>query len=142
MNDNQFNRATLERTARDVIQSMLSVVPSASIDITDVGAWENWDFTVQISTPLGHQIMLCEVKSRAWPNELHAFAHRMKESMLSSPEASIPVFIAPYISKQAAEIAPHHSMQVVHTNHSEYHLNCQLLENELHSHTDDLQREI
>lgn len=104
MNGNQFNRATLERTARDVIQSMLSVVPSASIDITDVGAWENWDFTVQISTPLGHQIMLCEVKSRAWPNELHAFAHRMKESMLSSPEASIPVFIAPYISKQAAEM--------------------------------------
>jgi len=94
----------LEREAKEAIRRILAPVPGASIEVLEGPPHRQWDFTVRLVTSHGVKTLLCEAKSRAWPNELHAVAHRLKAGLHADASGqSLPVFIAPYISKQAAE---------------------------------------
>lgn len=102
--DETISGQELEREAKEAIRRLLATIPETSIELKDLSDHQKWDFEVQLTTSAGPRILICEAKSRAWPNELHAIAHRLNASPGSDKSRLVvPVLIAPYISKQAAE---------------------------------------
>lgn len=94
----------LERQAKEAIRRILSSIPGVCLELVDEPPHAPWDFVVRLITSHGVKTLICEAKSRAWPNELHAVAHRLKAGLQNlESEQAIPVFISPYVSKQAAE---------------------------------------
>lgn len=94
----------LEREAKEALRRILATIPGARIEVVDQPAHHRCDFEVHVIASTGSRTLLCEAKSRAWPNELHAIAHRLNSSLDAGvPGRTVPVFIAPYVSKQAAE---------------------------------------
>ncbi len=94
----------LERKAQDAIRNLAAMIPGAQIEIVQRPRSGAWDFEAKLVMDSGQQRLLCEAKSRAWPNELHAIAHRLHQGVRQiSPDRSVPVFIAPYFSPQAIQ---------------------------------------
>ena len=90
--------------AQEAICSLLATIPGAAIKIASQSKREGWDFEVVLELPTGTHRLLCEAKSRAWPNELRAIAHRIHHGVRQYlPKSSIPVLIAPYLSPQAID---------------------------------------
>ncbi len=70
-----------------------------------------WDFEARLAIGSSAKRLLCEAKSRAWPNELHAVAHRLQAAVRQNlPDRCVPVFIAPYLSPQAIEFCSEHGL--------------------------------
>lgn len=98
----------LEREAKEVLRTILASIPGSQIEFRDElnhsSDGRRGDFEVTLKTSAGSTVLFCETKSRAWPNELYSLAHRMKgdRDRVGSAQ-TIPVLIAPYVSKQAAE---------------------------------------
>lgn len=94
----------LERLAKDAILALVASVPGAKAEIIQEPSPREWDFEIDLSLERRHQTLLCEVKSRAWPNEIHGVGHRLSKAIKkSSVNHCTPVFIAPYLSQQAIE---------------------------------------
>ena len=93
----------LERQAEEVIRKILTEIPDAHIEIDHQTQKGEWDFVAHVTKDDSHQALVCEVKSRAWPNELHAIAHRLLRGIERFPGNSTPVLIVPYLSPQATE---------------------------------------
>jgi hypothetical protein len=94
----------LEREAKEAIQRILATIPGARIESVNQPSHGRWDFEVHFVTSTGSKTLICEARSRAWPNELHAIAHRLEAAPHSgASRQTVPVLIAPYVSKQAAE---------------------------------------
>ena len=92
-----------ERQARDIIRKILSRIPHAGVEIVESHNRE-WDFEARLNAGEGEQTLVCQAKSRAWPNELHAIAYRMHRAIEQLGNGRfIPVLVAPYLSPQAAE---------------------------------------
>ncbi len=104
LNDPSISGPELEREAKEAILRILASVPGANIEFAAEAPGGQWDFRVRLITSVGVKTLICEAKSRAWPNELHAVSHRLKAgSHADASGQTIPVFIAPYVSKQTAE---------------------------------------
>lgn len=104
VNQQTISGSELEREAKGAIRRILASVPGVGIEILEEPPHRQWDFTVRVITSCGLKTLICEAKSRAWPNELHAVAHRLKSGLQADASGqTIPVFIAPYVSKQTAE---------------------------------------
>jgi len=94
----------LERKAQDAIHAVLASVAIDEVEIQVQPRNADWDFEVRVKTKLGPVALLCDVKSRAWPNELHAIAYRLQRAVRTrQPEVCVPVLVAPYFSAQAME---------------------------------------
>lgn len=100
---NQIVGDELKRRAKEAIRSLLASVPGSTIEITDIDPAIGGDFVVICTTAAGPRVLLCEVKSRAWPNEIHAIPHQLKCAAGNFLFPVHLVLIAPYVSKQAAE---------------------------------------
>jgi Transcriptional regulator, AbiEi antitoxin, Type IV TA system len=94
----------LEPLASETLRSLLSDIP----DILGYSAKDQVrtasgivDRVVELDTTSGPKALFCEVKTRAWPNEIPAIAHQLKKV---TPIDSFAVLIAPYVSESAAEI--------------------------------------
>ncbi|MCB8933072.1 MAG: type IV toxin-antitoxin system AbiEi family antitoxin [Fimbriimonadaceae bacterium] len=78
-------------------------MPNAGVEIVESHNRE-WDFEARVNTGAGERTLVCQAKSRAWPNELHAIAYRMHRAIEQLGNGRlIPVLVAPYVSPQAAE---------------------------------------
>jgi hypothetical protein len=94
----------LERKAQDAIRAVLASVAIDNVEIMVQPRGADWDFEVRAVTRHGQVSLLCDVKSRAWPNELHAIAYRLQRAVRTrQPEVCVPVLVAPYFSPQAIE---------------------------------------
>ena len=94
----------LERQAQEAIRALVATIPGVQVEISPLASGEAWDFDVELDLGSYRQRLLCEAKSRAFPNELHAIAHRLQQGVRQHPsERTIPVFIAPYLSPQAIQ---------------------------------------
>ncbi len=94
----------MELKAQATLRDLVATIPGARIEIAPLPSEGEWDFEAFVTLNSGRQRLLCEAKSRAWPNELHAIAHRLQQGVRQHlPERSIPVFIAPYLSPQAIQ---------------------------------------
>ena len=94
----------LEGLAKDAIRKLLTSIPGTQREIFKAPSRREWDFEVDLVAERGTQTLLCEVKGRAWPNEMHGVGHRFKRAIeQSSLTRCVPVFIAPYLSPQAIE---------------------------------------
>ncbi len=97
-----MNGPEIRRVARQVIVSVASSIPGARVELVDPPLSSVHGFEVVISRGASRHILLCEVKSRAWPNELHAVAHRLARCALAYPsEACTPILMAPTFSPQS-----------------------------------------
>ncbi len=96
------------REAREALRRILASIPGARFEFIDQPIHQRndqrWDFEVTLITSSGSKTLICEAKSRAWPNELYGIAHRFQavRHQVASGQ-TVPIFIAPYVSKQAAE---------------------------------------
>jgi hypothetical protein len=94
----------LERQAQEAIRCLLATIPGAEVEILPQARGVARDFDVEVQLRSGRQRLLCEAKSRAWPNELYAIAHRLQQGVRENPLGqAIPVLIAPYLSPQAIQ---------------------------------------
>ncbi len=99
-----ISRQELERKAQDAIRALVATIPGVRVEIVPHTSGSAWDFEAQLVLTSGRQRLLCEAKSRAWPNELHAIAYRLQQGVRQIlPERSVPVVIAPYLSPQAIQ---------------------------------------
>lgn len=95
----------LEQKAQEAIRRVLENIPQSRVEIVMATPPGKWDFTVLVETPRWTTNLACEVRSRAWPNELHAVGHRLKQLAPSgASNGQVPVLIAPYVSKQTASL--------------------------------------
>jgi hypothetical protein len=80
------------------------MIPGVQVEILPLASGEAWDFDVQLRLGSDRQRLLCEAKTRAWPNELHAIAHRLQQGVRQHlSDRTTPVFIAPYLSPHAIQ---------------------------------------
>jgi hypothetical protein len=94
----------LERLAQKTIRRILLPIPGMNVEISGRPVRSRCDFEAHLTTAFGPQTLICEAKSRAWPNEIHAIAHRLKSGIREHPSIrSVPVLIAPYFTSQAVE---------------------------------------
>lgn len=94
----------LERLAKEAILALIAKIPGAKADIIQESNRREWDFKIDLAVERRHQTLVCEVRSRAWPNEIHGVGHRLSRAVnKSSVNHCTPVFIAPYLSQQAIE---------------------------------------
>ncbi len=99
-----ISRSELERLAKGAIRQIFLSVPEVQVEISVEPSRSAGDFAARIITSLGAQTLVCEVKSRAWSYELYEIAHRLiSGSRQHLDERTVPVFIAPYVSRQAAK---------------------------------------
>ncbi len=95
----------LEQLAKDAVHALLRDIQGAKGEILAESSRPEWDFEVHFSLEGSPRTLLCEVKTRAWPNELHGVGHRINRALQNHTNASCtPVFIAPYLSPQAIEV--------------------------------------
>jgi hypothetical protein len=95
----------LQGLAEGTIQRILSDIPGVTIESIDQPTDRNWDFEVRLKSEAGRQILLCETKSRAWPNELYSILHRFTHSASRHDLGRWkPVLVAPYVSSQAGQL--------------------------------------
>lgn len=94
----------LDHKAQEAILALVSTIPGSRAEIIHQPGGKDWDFGVLLQGANRRHLLICEVKSRAWPNELHAIAHRLHHVERSNPhENSTLVLIAPYFSPQAID---------------------------------------
>jgi Transcriptional regulator, AbiEi antitoxin, Type IV TA system len=99
-----ITRGDLEREAQTTLSTLLRTVPEVRLETIHPLSQSVSDFEVCIVIGSQRQTLLCEVRSRAWPNELFGVGHRLKKEVEQRlPERAIPVVIAPFLSPQAIE---------------------------------------
>ncbi len=105
LDNSAISGVELEQKAQETLRRILASIPGSRIEVLKESPNGQWNFTVRIETPQWVNELSCVARSRAWPNELHAVAHRLKAEPHSDASGHrIPVLVAPYISKQSASM--------------------------------------
>lgn len=94
------NRSELEIKARDAIRALVDPIPGVLVEVHESATGADCDFEFRIKQKSTVQTLHCQVRSRAWPNEIYALTRRASESL---PVKSVRVLIAPYFSPQAID---------------------------------------
>lgn len=104
MSDQRKFESELEREGWDALERILAEVRDSYERMTVPGGYRAQpDFLVRLSR--GQLFLACEVRSRAWPNELPAVAHLLREFSAGFSEGEVvPVLIAPSVSERAAQV--------------------------------------
>lgn len=101
----------LQLRAQEAIRYLVANVPDSRLEMIATQGSGTWDFEARLAIGSSAKRLLCEAKSRAWPNELHAVAHRLQAAVRQNlPDRCVPVFIAPYLSPQAIEFCSEHGL--------------------------------
>jgi hypothetical protein len=102
----KLGRDEIERKAAEAFRSCLEGVPFVQILGTekerDIGGYQA-DFVTSVSTPAGTRYFVAEVKTAGQPRLAREAINQLWRYREKRPDA-VPVFIAPYISPQSAEI--------------------------------------
>jgi hypothetical protein len=93
-----------DNDAQAALLKVLEAIPQVKVErlISDP---KGNDFELHVKLHGRVERLLCQVRSRAWPNELYAVFAKLRESIRSSDSKPVtPIIIAPYFSPQATQL--------------------------------------